>query len=553
LNKLNSTEFYNDDGQQVQTSPGCMLRLASGRHRLEGIVKWMTQRHRSVGHRHSTKILPPKTSHHGDSLLVKNRLKICQSPKPRPNSRHSTSQVPPSKPPVIGHADVIPYFQSEVMHWANNVNIHQRLVSFGLPEDDSRTLLDHFARTVQSGALSNPSDFEYYQLSRFSMPHCHASTIDVIYSTIFFWWASTRETRVLLEKVDGLRSETLDLLQKITKVTDRSFPEDEFPQARRTRRTIVMHVGPTNSGKTHHALRALAAASTGVYAGPLRLLAHEIWERLNTGKILPLGMEEDEGNMSISHSSFGDPRYMRLCNLVTGEENRLMGEHVPLHSCTIEMLSNRRFYDVAVIDEIQMLADEERANAWVNAILGVNAKEVHLCGEETAIPIVQELLKHTGDEIIVRRYERLSPLVVEEESLGGDLSKVQKGDCIVTFRRKSIFEMKRIVERKTGMRCAVVYGRLPPEIRSEQASLFNDPSSGYDVLIGSDAIGMGLNLYVVHKTLVVCVMNSPFQENQTSNLRCDIQMGRFELVSPASVCRQTNRWSSWSIPLARFA
>ena len=40
------------------------------------------------------------------------------------------------------------------------------------------------------------------------------------------------------------------------------------------------------------------------------------------------------------------------------------------------------------------------------------------------------------------------------------------------------------------MRCAVVYGRLPPEIRSEQAALLNDPESGYDVMVGSDAIGI---------------------------------------------------------------
>ena len=46
------------------------------------------------------------------------------------------------------------------------------------------------------------------------------------------------------------------------------------------------------------------------------------------------------------------------------------------------------------------------------------------------------------------------------------------------------------------MRCAVVYGRLLPKIRSEQEALFNDPESGYDVMVGSDAIGMGLNLYV---------------------------------------------------------
>ena len=28
-----------------------------------------------------------------------------------------------------------------------------------------------------------------------------------------------------------------------------------------------------------------------------------------------------------------------------------------------------------------------------------------------------------------------------------------------------------------------------------QAKLFNDPNSGYDVLIASDAVGMGLNLW----------------------------------------------------------
>ena len=77
------------------------------------------------------------------------------------------------------------------------------------------------------------------------------------------------------------------------------------------------------------------------------------------------------------------------------------------------------------------------------------------------------------------------------------MGKVRKGDCIVTFERSSIFAIKKEVERKRGMRCAVVYGRLPPEIRSEQAALFNDPEIGCDVKVGSDAIEMGLNLCVL--------------------------------------------------------
>ncbi|KAF8165684.1 P-loop containing nucleoside triphosphate hydrolase protein [Crassisporium funariophilum] len=298
-------------------------------------------------------------------------------------------------------------------------------------------------------------------------------------------------------------------IRQLAQATDRQFPADEFHRAREIRRKVIMHVGPTNSGKTHHALRALAAAKTGVYAGPLRLLAHEIWERLNTGQIVPLGAEEEpvkkvskvDSTIGIVPSQttvrrVGNPKYARLCNMVTGEEQKLMGADVPLLSCTVEMLSFTQTYDVAVVDEIQMVGDLERGGGWVNAVLGLSAHELHLCGEETAVPIVEALLRDTGDELVVRRYERLTPLVVEAESLGGDLTKIKKGDCIVTFTRSNIFGIKRAVEEKTGMRCAVVYGRLPPEVRSEQAALFNDPDSGYDVIIGSDAIGMGLNLKI---------------------------------------------------------
>ena len=42
----------------------------------------------------------------------------------------------------------------------------------------------------------------------------------------------------------------------------------------------------------------------------------------------------------------------------------------------------------------------------------------------------------------------------------------------------------------------VIYGQLPPDIRSMQARLFNEDNSGYDILVASDAIGMGLNLNI---------------------------------------------------------
>ena len=45
------------------------------------------------------------------------------------------------------------------------------------------------------------------------------------------------------------------------------------------------------------------------------------------------------------------------------------------HVCsTIEMIDYDLDVDVAVIDEVQMLADIDRGWAWVNAIIGCPAK-----------------------------------------------------------------------------------------------------------------------------------------------------------------------------------
>ncbi|ORZ12914.1 P-loop containing nucleoside triphosphate hydrolase protein [Lobosporangium transversale] len=262
-------------------------------------------------------------------------------------------------------------------------------------------------------------------------------------------------------------------------IADLRHPAEWTPRARLLKRKIIMHVGPTNSGKTHNALIKLREAESGAYLSPLRLLAHEIFDRMNAS---------------------GTP-----CNLVTGEERRYgvyneKGEPMPyaakVTSCTVEMVSFERRIDVAVIDEIQMLADPERGWAWTAALLGLPAKEIHLCGEPTVVKLVENICKLTNEEVIVNRYDRLSKLEVQDESLRGNLKKVQKGDCVVTFSRKNIFMLKQAIEAETGLRCAVAYGGLPPESRSAQAKLFNDPTSGYDVLVASDAIGMGLNLNI---------------------------------------------------------
>jgi len=128
----------------------------------------------------------------------------------------------------------------------------------------------------------------------------------------------------------------------LRELTDLRLPHEWFPRAAAMKRKIIYHAGPTNSGKTYEALQRLKQApDSGLYCGPLRLLALEIYENLNMSGV--------------------------YCSLVTGEEKREipLATHV---SCTVEMCNPSSYYDVAVIDEIQMIGDPQRGWAWTRWI-----------------------------------------------------------------------------------------------------------------------------------------------------------------------------------------
>ena len=100
------------------------------------------------------------------------------------------------------------------------------------------------------------------------------------------------------------------------------------------------------------------------------------------------------------------------------------------------------------------------------------------------------------EPLTVMNYDRFTQLEVEHNALTPDYSSVQPGDCVVAFSRRDIFDIKTEIERRTGHKCCVIYGALPPEMRRNQAELFNEPNNGYDILVASDAVGMGLNLNI---------------------------------------------------------
>ena len=253
--------------------------------------------------------------------------------------------------------------------------------------------------------------------------------------------------RTLLDDLEKLNPGFIDYLQC-------------FPAARAMQRKVVAWLGPTNSGKTHRSVLALAAAKSGMYLGPLRLLALEQRDRV---------------------VELGTP-----CSLITGEERELQSE---THSArTVEMTDFSRRFGVCVLDEMQLAFDRDRGWAWVAAYCGVAAETLIVTGPASAEPVIRRLAELCGDEVEINHLERHGALTYEGVL---DWRSVPPRSAVIGFSRAMVLELKAMFESR-GLRVAVIYGGLSPEVRRNEARRFRENEA--DIVCSTDAIGLGLNL-----------------------------------------------------------
>lgn len=261
-----------------------------------------------------------------------------------------------------------------------------------------------------------------------------------------------------------VRETTKDQIQQKVQ-TD---PTVEFSETRQMERHFILHIGPTNSGKTYSSLERLKEARNGVYLSPLRLLALEVYDRMTAA---------------------GVP-----CSMLTGEEH-IETENHRVISQTIETADLDMEYDIAVIDEGQMLADEFRGAHWVRAIMGIRCKEIHVCASPDAKDILKKIIKKCADTYEVVYHNRKTPLLMDKEPFPlketNLLPYIHEGDAFIVFSKRSVLDLAARFEMQ-HIRASVIYGNLPPEIRKEEVRKFVEHET--DVVISTDAIGMGLNL-----------------------------------------------------------
>src|SRR5579859_687720 len=239
-----------------------------------------------------------------------------------------------------------------------------------------------------------------------------------------------------------------------------SFPA--WQHAGRADQQVILHIGPPNSGKTHAALDVLSIANSGWYLAPLRLLAFEIFDRLNQRGI--------------------------RCSLLTGEEYiNVPGAAVT--AATIEMFNPVQSGDCVVIDEAQMLADPDRGWAWTRALMEAQSPEIHVIGPPHARDLIERLAGAAAIPIQIVPHERLAPIAVAREPW--PIEHLPKRTILVAFSRRTVLHLKTELEMLRRS-VSVVYGNLPPEVRRKQADRF--AAGQTEICVATDAVGMGLNL-----------------------------------------------------------
>lgn len=296
-------------------------------------------------------------------------------------------------------------------------------------------------------------DFEYISRYRWSeefLEYLLNSQDNLAKNSVYELYG--RYVRHITDKLDD---EVADVLKLQANDTDELKHHGE--------RRFILHIGGTNSGKTYTAIERLKSAAKGVYAGPLRLLALEVYD-----KMVEAGVP---------------------CNMVTGQE-QYYTDNSRCIAATVEMVELYEKYDIAVIDEVQMINDPYRGHIWLNLILRLQADEIHLCMAPEVENVVCSILDNYNEKYEIIRHERTTQLIFEDRPYNIN-TDITRGDALILFSKKEVLDVAARLEQK-GIKVSTIYGSLPPQIRKRQFEMFL--SGETKVVVATDAIGLGVNL-----------------------------------------------------------
>lgn len=235
-------------------------------------------------------------------------------------------------------------------------------------------------------------------------------------------------------------------------------------ESKSKRGQIKAVLGPTNTGKTWYAIDRMLGHQTGMIGLPLRLLAREVYDQVRRAR----------GPQSVA--------------LVTGEE-RIVPAQAVYWVCTVEAMPQATGVDFLAVDEIQLCGDAERGHVFTRSLLSARGrKETVFLGSDTMRPTIESLVP----EATFLHRARMSELTYTGSK---KISRIRPRSAIVGFSVEDVYAIAEAVRQRRGG-AAVVLGALSPRTRNAQVDLYQ--SGEVEVLVATDAIGMGLNLDIDH-------------------------------------------------------
>ena len=223
-------------------------------------------------------------------------------------------------------------------------------------------------------------------------------------------------------------------------------------------------LGPTNTGKTRHAIERMLVHQTGMIGLPLRLLAREVYDTVR-------GLR---GAAQVA--------------LITGEE-RIVPATARYWVCTVEAMPVNSATDFIAVDEIQLCADPERGHIFTERLLSARgSRETLFLGSDSMRGPIADLVPST----CFSGKKRFSELNYVGER---KVSRLKERSAIVGFSVENVYEIADLVRQQRGG-AAVVTGALSPRTRNAQVAMYQN--GDVDILVATDAIGMGLNLDIHH-------------------------------------------------------
>lgn len=357
---------------------------------------------------------------------------------------------------------------------------------------DHNTMIEHFARHHVSTILEYEDYRTYFNLPRgtwsiardlgvpksFHLSWLATSNPNTPY-LIRCEWARRREDDTIEDggTSDHVTDNDVAIYQQIHEAHDIAMDAvrctiDHDPHVSfNPERKVTLHLGPTNSGKTRHAVEALVAAyrrnpeGTYIYAGPLRALAYEVRDKIAA---------------EVGADAVGT---------LTGEMSD--NPHAPIMCSTVEMAPDEG--DVLIVDEAHWCTDPLRGERWVRLLTKSAYDHTVVVGPTECERIFIAMLSHIKPtNISLYRHDRLTPLTFDSRTIG--VGGIPPRSAVIVFSRNKVHQLAVSIARSSELRVVMLYGAMPFNVRQRQIEKFVNGDA--DVIVTTDVIGHGINLPV---------------------------------------------------------